>query len=307
MKQAQEEEKVYGLAACRRVFERRPADIVRVYVHQALLPRVKELLRYCAAERRAYHVVGDEDLERITKSVHHEGLCLLVRVSAEQSFDALCAELAADHGPRALVYLDGVENPHNVGAILRSCGHFGVSTLLGEAGRLPALSGAAQRVAMGAAESVGVVHVDQALPALTRLRALGFELVATLSAGARSLYDVTLPLRIVWLIGAEGPGLSAAVRSLALSSVTIPGTGDVESLNVSVATAVVLAEHWRQRSLRSREVAAGSLVAAQSPRSVNSLSGAIAGLQANPPKAPSVPRSPRGGGGGRGRSSPGRR
>ncbi len=246
--QRKAEEKYHGVRACEALFARRPADIVRVYVSARRKPTFAKLLAYCAETRRGFQVVDEDSLERLTGSLHHEGVAILAKAIARRDLAGLVhgIESGAITGP--LVYLDGVQNPHNLGSILRTAAHFGVGAIVGSEGQLPALSAAAVRVAEGAAEHVPVVALANPGTDLARLKKAGFELVATTSRGGEPLWKAKLgpAERLVIVMGSEGEGMSRAVERACDRTVQIPGTGIVESLNVSVACGIVLAEVRRR-------------------------------------------------------------
>lgn len=241
--------KYYGIAACQALWERRPHDIVRVYLEEPLIPKFTPLLRWVAAKRKAYHIIAGDDLERLTESIHHQGICILARERSPLEFTDLLGLLREDQGKQLLVYLDGVENPHNLGAIVRSCAHFGVRFILGAEGRLPRLSGAACRVAEGGAEQVGLVLLRQPARQLQQLREMGFQPVATAGGRGGSLYQHTFAPRTLLIMGAERIGVSAPLFEMAQQVLRIPGSGSVESLNVSVAFGVCAGEYYRQQTL----------------------------------------------------------
>jgi RNA methyltransferase, TrmH family len=242
------EETYHGLRACEAIFARRPAEIVRVYLTQARKPRLAKLLAWCAEHRKGFQVVEEENLRRITGSTHHEGVAMLAKAIRHQSLEDLVTQAEAPRvttGP--ILYLDGVENPHNLGSILRTAAHFGVTAIAGRAGELPPLSPAAVRVAEGAAETVPVCDLADPAAALRRLAAAGYAVVAASSHRGDPPQSAPLGGRCVLVLGSEGKGVSPAIDRVATAHVCIPGTGAVESLNVSVAAGVLLAEAWRQR------------------------------------------------------------
>jgi TrmH RNA methyltransferase len=240
--------KYYGRAACEALFRSRPDDIIRVYLEQALIPHFSPLLKWAAAQRKAYHVVSAEDLERLTESVHHQGICILARERTPISFGELEKRMKQSPAQgRLLAYLDGVENPHNLGAIVRTCAHFGVRYVLGARGRLPRLSPSACRVAEGGAEHVELVVLDSPLADLARLQKSGHRLLATAVKHGRSLYEYRFTERAIIAFGAEVEGISDAMVKAADEVLCIPGSGMVESLNVGVAFAVIAGEYYRQR------------------------------------------------------------
>jgi RNA methyltransferase, TrmH family len=239
------EQKYYGIHACLAIWEKRPYDVIRVYAHESNIKMLTKVLKGCAAQKKAYHIVSSEELNRITDSIHHEGVCILAKEPRPTSFSDLIA--AIRNGSKVcLLYLDGVQNPHNVGSILRSCAHFGINYILGD--RLPSLSASACRIAKGGAEQVRLVQLDQPLVALEQLKKLGFAVIGTSSHGGVSLYRYHFPARAILVFGSESDGMSKPLRKMIAQEVQIPGTGVVESLNVSVATALCLGEYVRQHA-----------------------------------------------------------
>jgi len=238
--------KYYGVNACMALWQQRPHDVIRIYIEEALLSRFGPMLRWAAQAKKAYHIVPREDLEKITESTHHQGVCVLALERPCANFQWLLSRLEASDEPHMLIYLDGVENPHNFGAILRACAHFGVSYVLGDGTSMPSLSPSACRVAEGGAEHVSVIALDRPLPQLQKLKGLGFELSAATVGRGRDLFRHRFRPRTVLILGAEETGVSKAIARLADVALTIPGMPVVESLNVSAACAVFAAEYFRQ-------------------------------------------------------------
>jgi TrmH RNA methyltransferase len=245
---AASEETYHGLRACEALFARRPDEIVRVYLTSHRKQRLASLLAWCAEHRRGFQIVEDENLRRISGSTHHEGVAILAKAIRRQGLEDLLRQVEAPRAAGPILYLDGVENPHNLGSILRTAAHFGALAVAGRGGELPPLSPAAARVAEGAAEVVPVCDFADPPAALRRLAAAGFAIVAASSHRGDPPARAPLGGRSVIVLGSEGKGVSPAIDRAATAHVCIPGTGAVESLNVSVACGVLLAEAWRQRS-----------------------------------------------------------
>jgi len=150
--------------------------------------------------------------------------------------------------PVCLLYLDGVQNPHNIGSILRTAAHFGIPYLLGQKEKLPRLTPSACRIAKGGAESVQLVYLDNPLQALAQLKKLGFSLIGTSGQGQNSLYPFSFPAKSIIAFGAESDGMGKPLLQIASHILHIPGTGVVESLNVSVAASLALGEYFRQHT-----------------------------------------------------------
>jgi len=241
------EETYHGLRACEALAARRRDDIVRVYLTAAKKPRFTELLAWCASHRRGFQIVAEENLRRITGATHHEGIAILAKAIRRASLADLLAASEAGRMTGPILYLDGVENPHNLGSILRTAAHFGVAAVAGKTGELPPLSAAAVRVAEGAAEIVPVCDFAEPASDLRRLAAAGFRIVAASSHKGCPPAAAILSGRSVLVLGSEGKGVSPGIARIATEQVCIPGTGAVESLNVSVAAGVLLGESWRQR------------------------------------------------------------
>ncbi len=240
------ERKVYGLHACEAVWGSRPEDIIRVYILKELVPRFGPLLKWCAENKKAYHIVPADELKRICSSAHHEGICLLARSRESEDFTAALAKLESLPSPRTVLVLDGIGNPHNFGSILRTAANFGVTMVLGRTAEIPTLSGAVARVSVGAAESANVVATDDLRGALSKLAKINFRIVSSSPRGKTLLSDYAFAKDTVIILGGERSGVSAEILSESHDNVTIPGSGQTESLNVSASTAVLLWERWKQ-------------------------------------------------------------
>jgi len=235
--------KVCGRHACRALFERRAARILRVYLSKDLVKPFGDLLHACAERRLPYKLVEAEELEKLTESRHHEGICIVAAVAPPRAL----TEILAAPGPAWVVALAGVENPHNTGAIVRTAAHFGARAVVVEGApkRLPPV---VYRTAQGGAEWVEVVAAPALPPVLAEARRAGFTICATSSRGGTPLFTAELPARAVVVLGAEDVGLAPEVARAADVTLEIPGSGHVESLNVAAAAAVVLAELWRRHA-----------------------------------------------------------
>ena len=239
------EQRIYGLNACLALYAQRPQDIRKVWLLESRIPKLKGVLAFCVKHRLGYTIVEDLDLEKLSGSAHHEGVCFSAMPREEQSLSAWLRDLP--RGPAIALWLDGVGNPHNLGAILRSAAHFGAAGVLLPKHSELAVSGAAARVAEGGAEQVPMVRLGRSDNAIAQLKSAGFELAATVVRGGRSLYSLDLPERLVLVMGAEQLGVAEDMANAAAVQLGIPGSGKVESLNVASATAVCLGEWLRQR------------------------------------------------------------
>ena len=245
------EQRIIGLNACRAAFARRPRDLRKLWLTAARQRELRPLLAWCVTQRIGYRVVADAEIARIAGSEHHEGVCAAFLRHEPPTLEALLSALPP--GPALLLWLEGVGNPHNLGAVLRSAAHFGVAALLLPPEDPLALSAAALRVAEGGAEAVPVLRLRQSEDALRQLRGAGFVLAATTPHDAQALYAAALPPRLLLWLGAEGAGLPASLLAAADLRLRIPGSGAVESLNVSAAAAVLSGEWYRRHGSGGRD------------------------------------------------------
>jgi 23S rRNA (guanosine2251-2'-O)-methyltransferase len=236
---------IYGINP---VLEAIKAGRVReIRVAQRADERLQKLLEEAAVRVR---FVTRDELDHDSKRGVHQGVVAEVERRTEATLEDLAH--ATENGPPLIVVLDEVEDPQNVGAILRSVDACGGSGVVRQTRRAAPLDGAAAKASAGAVNYVPVADVVNIARSLEELKKAGVWTVG-LDAGAKMAYydwDLTLPTAIV--VGAEGHGLRRLVRERCDQVVGIPMLGHVGSLNVSVATAVVLYEAVRQRRIRSR-------------------------------------------------------
>ncbi len=230
--------RIHGLNAVRAVHARRPQAIRKLYLAEARIPQLQPLLKWCVANKVGYRVVADGDLQKLAASSHHEGVVADVVREQPQALTAWLRNRPA--GAHCALWLDGIGNPHNLGAILRSAAHFGVAAILLPKHSTLGLSGAAARVAEGGAEAVPFVRLGRDDNAIAQLHGAGFALAATLVRGGSDLFAAQLPERLVYVLGEERGGMSQALVEACDLKLSIPGTGAVDSLNVAAAAAVLM-------------------------------------------------------------------
>ena len=212
--------------------------------------RLKQLLAV-AGERgvRVRRVTGDT-LERDSRRGVHQGVVAEIEEAADYSVDEIVSGAA---GAPLLVVLDGIEDPHNLGAILRTADAAGVDGVVVQSRRAASRDGVAAKASAGALAHVKIAEVVNIARAVEELKEAGVWTIGLASEAPDSYdaIDLTLPTALV--LGAEGAGLRRLVRERCDRLASIPMRGHVGSLNVSVAAGVVLFEAVRQRQLgRSR-------------------------------------------------------
>jgi TrmH RNA methyltransferase len=238
------ETKIYGENACLALFKKRPQDIIQFFLTKEKLKTYSHITKYCAQNKKAYHIVTRAELEQMTKATHHEDVCMLIRKEAKVSKETLEKYLLTKPVTSIMLALENVSNPHNIGAILRSAAHFGVNGLIIPDGKV-ASTAAAVRTSEGGAEYVDIYEAPDFNKTIALLKKNGFQIITTSSHAKKSLYDLKWEKKVVIVFGEEAEGLSKGTLLLG-DTIKIPGTDNVESLNVSVASAVILSDYYQK-------------------------------------------------------------
>jgi 23S rRNA (guanosine2251-2'-O)-methyltransferase len=225
-----------------------PATALYVAIGLDMDERVKESVRTAAERGIAILEITRAELDRMTGGVLHQGLGLQVPPYAYEPFEDLLAA-SKEHTAPLLIALDGITDPRNLGAIIRSAAAFGAQGVFLTERRSAAITATAWRTSAGAAARVKVSQVTNLTRSLKACQDEGFIVVGLDADGATSLYDLEAAVGpLVVVVGSEGRGLSRLVGQTCDLRVGIPMISDVESLNASVAAAVTLAEVNRRRT-----------------------------------------------------------
>jgi 23S rRNA (guanosine2251-2'-O)-methyltransferase len=226
-----------------------PATALYVAAGIDMDDRITEAVRTAADRGIALLEISRNELDRMTGGVLNQGIGLSVPPYAYESFDDLVANSAEQTAP-LLVALDGVTDPRNLGAVVRSAAAFGAHGVFLPERRASGITATAWRTSAGAAARLPIAQVTNLTRALRECQEAGFMVVGLDADGATSIYDLEAAVGpLVVVVGSEGRGLSRLVGETCDLRVSIPMTTQVESLNASVAAAVTLAEVARRRSL----------------------------------------------------------
>lgn len=210
--------------------------------------RHQKLRRQIAALDCPVHECSAAFLNEKLPDANHQGVVIAWQGQSPLGDEALAGHLdGLEHSPFLLV-LDQVQDPHNLGACLRTADAAGVDAVITPRDRASGLTPVVHRVAAGAAEAVPLFQVTNLVRCLRMLRDRGIWLFGLADEEASSLYGGALTGDVAMVMGAEGRGLRRLTRSHCDELLAIPMAGRVESLNVSVATGVVLFEAVRQRN-----------------------------------------------------------
>lgn len=212
--------------------------------------RIQQLIAQAHDQDVPVETASMEQLDAWLPDVRHQGCMLEFEPPRTYQESELPALLAQTQNPWVLA-LDQVQDPHNLGACLRSAAAAGVTAVIAPRKRAAGLTPAARKVAAGAADRLPFVPVTNLSRALLRLKTEGFWIVGLEARAQDSLYEVTLPTPLVWVAGGEARGLRELTARNCDLQVHLPMHAEMESLNVSVATGVALFETVRRQAQSS--------------------------------------------------------
>lgn len=245
------DEWVVGINAVAAALENDAAQVREVLLEaRARNPRLQEIAEVARRAGIAVRTVPGEALEKVAGGNRHQGVaaaCAAARAYDEHDLEAL---LDAATGPPLLLILDGVQDPHNLGACLRSAAAAGATAVVIPKDKSAPVNATVRKTSAGAADRIPVVRVTNLARALETLKQAGVWLVGLAGEATQSLYAVDLAGPIGIVMGSEGEGMRRLTREHCDYLAQIPMSGAVESLNVSVATGIALFEARRQRLTR---------------------------------------------------------
>ena len=239
----------YGIHSVRVLLSRHPQRVRRILLAGGRdAGRLAELRSLAQRAGIQVSTADDATLDKLAEGERHQGVVAEVLPRAGDPETQLEEALEAAGSAPLLLVLDGVQDPHNLGACMRSADAAGVAAVIVPRDRAAGLTPVVRKVAAGAAETVPLVAVVNLARTLRDLKERGIWLVGTDDAADKTLYDADLKGPVALVMGSEGEGMRRLTRECCDQLVSIPMAGAVESLNVSVATGVVLFEAVRQRS-----------------------------------------------------------
>lgn len=240
---------IHGIHAVSRRLQGAPDRCLELICVEQGNPRIQQLIALARAAGVRVRLDKREQLTALALTDKHQGCLLLSEESAPQKNLVQCLH---EIGPDTLLLvLDGVQDPHNLGACLRTADACGVDAVIVPKDRAVGLNATVRKVAAGGAESVPLVEVTNIVRALKDLKQAGVWIYGTGDAADSSLYTQDFGGPVALVMGAEGSGLRRLTREACDHLVRVPMLGQVESLNVSVATGVCLYEILRSRNSKN--------------------------------------------------------
>ncbi|MWN06093.1 TrmH family RNA methyltransferase [Gilliamella sp. Pas-s95] len=239
-RQRKEETLVYSENSCKAVFKHRRTAIVKLFITQEMTYQFKDLIDWLVKQRLGYDVVSSEQISKITQTQHHGGVCLIVKKRIPLTLlDYLEESNDKDHD--CILAIDDVNNPHNLGGLIRSAAFYGVNgVMLRQTNLLD--SGSAMRVAEGGIEAVAAIKSDDFIASIDMLKQHGYQVVALLPCQSKSiasseLHKTRFNKKVALVIFQQ---INMKLINNADVTLHIQGNENMPALNISVATGILL-------------------------------------------------------------------
>ncbi len=238
---------LYGIHAVKAVLEKEPARFIEAFVlkgrqDERLLPLINQLQQFGVSVQQ----MGRKTLDDKAKGANHQGIIARVKAAKPLNENDLEQILLEQQQPLFLI-LDGVTDPHNLGACLRNADAAGVAAVIVPKDRSAPLTATVSKVACGAAESVPLIRVTNLARTMRAMQQQGVWIVGTAGEATHHIYQAKLTGPLAIVMGAEGDGMRRLTTETCDDLIKIPMAGTVSSLNVSVASGICLFEAVRQR------------------------------------------------------------
>jgi 23S rRNA (guanosine2251-2'-O)-methyltransferase len=240
---------IYGIHTVQTALTQTPQSILEIWLDlDRRDKRIAEIQHLAAKAGLSVHDVSREQLDHLLPGVKHQGVIAHCKMPGVLTENDLYAMTDDPNKPPLLLILDGVQDPHNLGACLRSADGAGVDAVIIPKDKSVGLTPAVAKVASGALHNVPVVQVTNLARTMEQLKKAGIWLVGMDDKGEQTLYQIDLTVPVAIAMGAEGAGLRRLSKEKCDFLVKLPMAGVVESLNVSVASGICLYEAMRQRN-----------------------------------------------------------
>ncbi|SEG72808.1 23S rRNA (guanosine(2251)-2'-O)-methyltransferase RlmB [Vibrio hangzhouensis] len=240
---------IYGIHAVKAVLERDPVRFVEAYVLKGrqddrLMPVLNELNQMGVSIQQ----MNRKTLDDKARGANHQGIIAKVKPAKQLNENDL-DDILAQHEQPLLLILDGVTDPHNLGACLRNADAAGVAAVIVPKDKSAPMTATVSKVACGAAETVPLIRVTNLARTMRAMQEKGIWIVGTAGEATHDIYQAKLSGSLAIVMGAEGDGMRRLTRETCDDLIKIPMAGAVSSLNVSVASGICLFEAVRQRAL----------------------------------------------------------
>lgn len=239
---------IFGLHAVQSAIAQTPQAVIEIWLDSNRHDkRIAEIQHLAKKHGVVAYEVPREQLDQRLPGVNHQGVIARCKLPGPLTDNDLMALIDALKGPALLLILDGIQDPHNLGACLRSADGAGVDAIIIPKDKAVGLTATVAKVASGALHNVPVVQVTNLARSMEQMKKAGIWIIGMDDKGEQSVYQMDLAMPVAIALGAEGSGLRRLSKEKCDFLVKLPMEGVVASLNVSVATGICLYEAMRQR------------------------------------------------------------
>ena len=239
------EDRIYGQAAVEAFYKKREKDLIRLFVREGEQGRFGEILSACAKKKQLYRLVPNAELSVLAKSEHHEGICAIVKPKEAIPLDRLLDLYQKGFNKGPILVLDGVSNPHNVGAIIRSAVFYGNTNIVINTKTRFNLSGSLARMSEGGLEYASIAFSRDTNFLIQSMKKRGFKILSSdLEAKECSITEDFLEGPFALVLGSESQGISKEFLEHSDHRFRLKGAGIIQSLNVSVFAGIMFNEFY---------------------------------------------------------------
>ncbi|MBF0620499.1 MAG: 23S rRNA (guanosine(2251)-2'-O)-methyltransferase RlmB [Magnetococcales bacterium] len=237
---------VFGINAVTALLESAERPVSALFVQKpAHGKRIQKIIDLARKQDIRIRFVDKFTMERQAEGGTHQGVAARTEIKQQPSWDDLLAQIEGKRDVLLLI-LDGIEDPRNLGAILRSADAFGVTAVIQPKDRCASLTGSAVKASAGAAERVDLVRVTNLARTLRQLEQIGFQIIGLDAEASITLNEASQQKPLALIMGSEGKGLRRLTQQACHQLASIPMHGSISSLNVSVAAGIALYEICRE-------------------------------------------------------------
>jgi len=242
---------VYGINPVREVLTARPDQFEVIYYSSKEKSKLTNLLNSCKKSRIKTSPYDQGQLDKIAGTDNHQGIVAVISDFQYSDLYDILDKWKRSGDKAFILILDGIQDPHNFGAIIRSAEAAGVHGIIIPTDRAVSVTSTVEKVSTGAVEHVKIAKVTNIARTLEDLKKEGIWVVGAEGGSKTSLYEADLKVDLAIVLGSEGKGVRPNVQKKCDFMINIPMKGKINSLNVSVSSAIILYETIRQRSLPS--------------------------------------------------------
>jgi len=244
---------IFGIHAVTALLEKQSSRIIRLYVQQERHDKkIQMLIQLAKNQGVSIELASRQELDSLTHEANHQGIVAFCTQTIFYSENDLSGLLQNANQPPLVLILDGIQDPHNLGACFRSADAFGVNLIIAPKDKSAGITPVVSKVASGAVDTIPFVPVTNLVRVMEQLKELGLWIYGAAGEASQSLYQTDLTGSAAIVLGSEGSGMRRLTREHCDVLINIPMLGSVSSLNISVAAGIFLFEATRQRSQHRR-------------------------------------------------------